>query len=229
MNDQPTNAAVYAEQAFYLIERRRIRRRTAGPRRRAWRNTRRIRTCCFTARRLNGSTTNAKRAEDAVRQVLVVAPEHAPARQLLATLLTERDECADAELLLIGLLREYPENADLYGRYARLMLRTLHLEKAEQLAQEGLRYDPENDECLLAIALCETARGGGGQNAGARQTTGRAPGIAEHRARAGRGAGEHRPHRRGAPRRAGRDARRPRQRKPRGRWCASCASRTTGA
>ena len=78
-------------------------------------------------------------------------------------MLTERKEYADAELLLIGLLREYPESADLYGRYSRLMLRTLHLEKAEQLAREGLRYDPEDDECLLAIALCDTARAGRGR------------------------------------------------------------------
>jgi hypothetical protein len=38
------------------------------------------------------------------------------------------------------------------------MLRTLHLEKAEQLAREGLRYDPEDRDCLLAAALCATAR-----------------------------------------------------------------------
>ena len=57
-----------------------------------------------------------------------------------------------------------PESADLYGRYSRLMLRTLHLDKAEQLAREGLRYDPENDECLLASALCETARSGARAN-----------------------------------------------------------------
>ena len=30
------------------------------------------------------------------------------------------------------------------------MLRTLHLDKAEQLAREGLRYDPDDRECLLA-------------------------------------------------------------------------------
>ena len=81
-------------------------------------------------------------------------------------MLVERGEYADAELLLIGLLREYPESAELYGRYSRLMLRALHLEKAEQLAREGLRYDPEDNECLMAAALCETARGGARPNAG---------------------------------------------------------------
>ena len=84
----------------------------------------------------------------------------------VGAMLVERGEYADAELLLIGLLRDYPESAELYGRYSRLMLRTLHLEKAEQLAHEGLRYDPEDDECLLAEALCETARSGARPNEG---------------------------------------------------------------
>src|SRR5207342_2821930 len=104
--------------------------------------------------------------EKTARQILSLAPEHAPTRQLLSSLLIEREQFADAEMLLIGLLREYPESADLYGRYSRLMLRTLHLDKAEQLAREGLRYDPEDNECLLAAALCETARSGARPNEG---------------------------------------------------------------
>lgn len=105
-------------------------------------------------------------AENTLRQLLVSNPHHAPARQLLADVLIERGMLADAEMLLISLLRDYPEDAGLYGRYARLMLRTLHLEKAERLAVEGLRYDPEDRECLLAQALCETVRNGGGANRG---------------------------------------------------------------
>src|SRR4029453_11406358 len=101
-----------------------------------------------------------------VRQVRVISPFHPPARQLLASILAEKGEFADAELLLISLLRDFPESADLYGRYSGLILRTLHLDKAEQLAREGLRYDPENDECLMAAALCETARSGARPNEG---------------------------------------------------------------
>jgi predicted Zn-dependent protease len=93
-------------------------------------------------------------------------PHHAPARQLLADLLIERNALAEGESLIIGLIRDYPERAELYGRYARLMLRTLNLQKAERLASEGLRYDPEDRECLLAQALCETVRGGGAANHG---------------------------------------------------------------
>lgn len=164
MNDQRTSAAVFSEQAFYFIERRRLL------------DAKRVLQeglaqypqdpdLLFHSAQVDWLGDEYKSAEDTARQVLVISPEHPPARQLLASLLIERNEFADAEMLLIGLLRDYPESADLYGRYARLMLRTLHLEKAEQLAREGLRYDPENDECLLAIALCETARGGGRPNA----------------------------------------------------------------
>ena len=164
MNDQPTSAAVFSEQAFYFIERRRLR------------DAQRILKeglaqypqdpdLLFHSAQVEWLGDDNAAAENTVRQVLVSSPEHVPARQLLAGLLIEKHEYADAELLLIGLLKEYPEHADLYGRYARLMLRTLHLEKAEQLAHEGLRYDPENAECLLAVALCETARGGARPNA----------------------------------------------------------------
>jgi len=163
VNDQPTSVAVYSEQAFYFIERRRLR------------DAQRILKeglaqypqdpdLLFHSAQVEWLNDDNASAENTVRQALVVDPEHVPARQLLAALLIEKHEYADAELLLIGLLKDYPEHADLYGRYSRLMLRTLHLEKAEQLAREGLRYDPENAECLLAIALCETARSGARPN-----------------------------------------------------------------
>ncbi len=165
MNDQTTSAAGFAEQAFYFIERRRLA------------DARRVLAqglslypqdpdLLFHSAQADWLDEENESAEKTVRQVLVISPEHAPARQMLASLLIERQEYADAELLLIGLLRDYPEQADLYGRYSRLMLRTLHLDKAEQLAREGLRYDPEDRECLLASALCETARSGARPNEG---------------------------------------------------------------
>ncbi len=165
MNDQPTSAAVYAEQAFYFIERRRL----ADAKRvlaQALTQYPQDPDLLFQSAQAEWLGDENETAEKTVRQVLVSNPEHAPARQLLAFMLIERKEYADAELLLIGLLREYPESAELYGRYSQLMLRTLHLEKAEQLAREGLRYDPEDDECLMATALCETARSGARPNAG---------------------------------------------------------------
>jgi predicted Zn-dependent protease len=165
VNEHTPNAAIYAEQAFYFIERRRLddARRVlkdglhqfpADP------------DLLFHSAQVDWLADHNEPAEATTRQVLVMSPHHAPARQLLAALLTEKGELADAELLLIELLRDYPESADLYGRYARLMLRTLHLDKAEQLAHEGLRYDPDDSQCLQAAALCETARSGARPNEG---------------------------------------------------------------
>jgi predicted Zn-dependent protease len=165
MDDQPSSAHAFASQAFYFIERRRLD------------DARRILKdgltqfpqdpdLLFHSAQVEWLNDENEAAEVTARQVLNVAPEHAPARQLLASLLIERDLFADAEALLIGLLRDYPESAELYGRYSRLMLRTLHLDKAERLAREGLRYDPHDSECLLAMALCETARGGSAPNQG---------------------------------------------------------------
>jgi predicted Zn-dependent protease len=165
VNDQPPNAAELASQAFYFIERRRL----ADARRILKEGLTQFpqdADLLFHSAQVEWLGDDAKAAEDTVRQVLVMEPTHGPGRQLLASLLAERGEYADAELLIIGLLRDYPESADLYGRYSRLMLRTLHLEKAERLALEGLRYDPDNDECLLAQALCETARSGSRPNQG---------------------------------------------------------------
>ena len=152
-----------AQQAFYFIERRRLNdaRRVLKE---ALAQHPQDPDLLFHSAQVDWLDEREAEAESTVRQVLVASPEHAPARELLAGLLSARGEFADAELLLIGLLRESPENAELYGRYSRLMLRTLHLEKAEQLALEGLRYDPENMECLMAHALCDTARGGSRPN-----------------------------------------------------------------
>jgi predicted Zn-dependent protease len=165
MSDEPQNAAAFAEQAFYFIERRRL----ADARRVLSQGLKQFpqdADLLFHSAQVEWMADRNQEAEATVRQVLVTAPFHPPARQLLASILMETGEYADAELLLISLLRDFPESSDLYGRYSRLMLRTLHLEKAEQLAREGLRYDPENDECLMAAALCETARSGARPNEG---------------------------------------------------------------
>jgi len=165
MNDTPQSAAVIAEQAFYFIERRRLEdaRRVLSQ---GLKEFPQDADLLFHSAQVEWLADRNKEAEETVRQVLVSDPFHPPARQLLASILTETGEFADAELLLISLLRDFPESPDLYGRYSRLMLRALHLDKAEQLAREGLRYDPENDECLMAAALCETARSGARPNQG---------------------------------------------------------------
>ncbi len=211
VNDQPTSAAVYAEQAFYFIERRRL----ADAKRvlaQALTQYPQDPDLLYQSAQAEWLGDENETAEKTVRQVLVANPEHASARQLLASMLVERGEYADAELLLIGLLRDYPESAELYGRYSQLMLRTLHLEKAEQLAREGLRYDPEDDECLMASRAVRNRAQRGAAECWPPEAAGRTPGVHELGARPGRGAGGFRSHRRSASHCAGRDARRSGQR-----------------
>ena len=90
-----------------------------------------------------------------VEPVLAKDPQHYGARVLRAKLHEEAKEYASAERLWIELLRDYPESADCYSSYAELMLRTLHLEKARLLAEEGLRHEPEHQGCLYVATLVD--------------------------------------------------------------------------
>jgi tetratricopeptide (TPR) repeat protein len=103
---------------------------------------------------------NNEAATNTVHQVLAQDPEHKGARRLLAHIQEELKQFAKAEELWIGLLREYPEDADLYASYAELMLRTLNIDKAGRLAKEGLRHEPENAGCLYVAAVIDVIEGG---------------------------------------------------------------------
>ena len=96
-----------------------------------------------------------EQALETVTQVLQMEPDHPSARELYFALLADKERYAEAERVILELLRDYPEAADYYGRYADLMLRTLNVDKALRLAREGLRYDADDSECLAAQALCE--------------------------------------------------------------------------
>jgi tetratricopeptide (TPR) repeat protein len=90
-----------------------------------------------------------------VRQVLVAEPASHSARLLLFELETERGRLSEAEQIVVGLLHESPEHAPYYGRYAELMIRAMKLDKARALAEEGLKYAPDDAGCLAARALCD--------------------------------------------------------------------------
>jgi tetratricopeptide (TPR) repeat protein len=94
-------------------------------------------------------------AMQSVRHVLASEPENASARFLYFQVLTELENYVEAERTIIGLLSDFPEEAHYYGRYADVMLRTLHFEKAMRLAREGLRYDPDDIACLTTQTICE--------------------------------------------------------------------------
>lgn len=98
-------------------------------------------------------------ARQTLSQLLRLEPHSYGGRSLLAQIQEDQGQLADAERTWIELLHDYPEDADLLGRYGNLMLRTLHVEKARALAQAGLRLEPENPHCLFVFALCEIADG----------------------------------------------------------------------
>jgi tetratricopeptide (TPR) repeat protein len=99
---------------------------------------------------LTGKTDQAR---SALLHVLSRDPDHHAARALLATVHQDSGELPAAELVLIELIREYPESGHLYARYAMLMYRTLHLDKAKALAHEALRLDPDDELALIACLI----------------------------------------------------------------------------
>ncbi|NHZ87862.1 tetratricopeptide repeat protein [Massilia sp. CCM 8733] len=92
-------------------------------------------------------------ARSALLRVLSREPDHYAGRSLLATLYQESGELPAAETVLIDLLRDYPESGHHYARYAMLMYRTRHLDKAKALAHEALRLDPDDELALIACMM----------------------------------------------------------------------------
>jgi tetratricopeptide (TPR) repeat protein len=99
-----------------------------------------------------------EQAMQGVRALLSQAPQHYGARTLYAHLLEGSKELAEAERVWIDLLRDYPQSADCFAGYGELMLKTLNLEKARRLAQEGLRLSPEHAGCLFLAAMIDLIR-----------------------------------------------------------------------
>jgi len=98
-------------------------------------------------------------AEKTVHALLLQEPEHYGGRTLRAELYESRKQWAQAETVWIDLLKDYPEEANLYASYAELMMRTLHLDKAQRLMQEGLRLEPNHPQCLYVAALIHIIQG----------------------------------------------------------------------
>jgi tetratricopeptide (TPR) repeat protein len=160
-NTAPTLAAVVNE-AHVLVERRRFAhaRSTIAHGLRNFPDNSQL---LYLAAYVDYATDDNDSAMQAVRRVLATDPEHYGARKLCAHLHEAKKEYAQAEELWIGLLRESPEDADCYGAYGELMLRTLNVEKAGRLAQEGLRHEPDHPLCLYVSALIDVISGKRGQ------------------------------------------------------------------
>jgi predicted Zn-dependent protease len=99
-------------------------------------------------------------ADRSLKQLLALNPKHFGGRIQLARQLTSRNDPTGAERVWLELLREHPHDPDLYGEYAELMLNSLIVSKALDLAAEGLKHEPEHEHCLYVIALARLIHGG---------------------------------------------------------------------
>jgi tetratricopeptide (TPR) repeat protein len=94
-----------------------------------------------------------------IARLLSTTPAHYGARFIQAEILERRNRWVDAENVWLELIRDFPETADLYAAYARLMLSTLNLDKARRLASEALRFEPEHHSALYVMAIADLITG----------------------------------------------------------------------
>lgn len=103
-------------------------------------------------------------ALDLLTTLLAFHPRHEGGRYLLFYIEKESGHLPEAEELVLGLLRDFPQDPDYYASYARLMLMAMNFGKAGQLADEALRLGPDNVNALSVKVLCDVIRGGKGQD-----------------------------------------------------------------
>ncbi|WP_158218933.1 tetratricopeptide repeat protein [Roseateles aquatilis] len=101
-----------------------------------------------------------------LRDVMAKQPSHFEGRYLLFHVLTSVGELAEAEAVIIELIRECPGAPGFYASYARLMLRTLNFDKARGLIAEALRLAPDSRDVLQVAALCDLVVGRSGRSGG---------------------------------------------------------------
>jgi Flp pilus assembly protein TadD len=81
-------------------------------------------------------------ARSSVARALALHPASIDAGLLMFSVQRHSEQFPEAEQTILGLLRDNPDDSQMFGCYAELMLRTLHLKKAGALAAEALRLDP---------------------------------------------------------------------------------------
>ncbi len=97
-------------------------------------------------------------ARTTVGHLLELDPDNFAARYALVQLERSVDNFVDAERVLVDLLRDYPENDTLYTVYARIMLETFNIDKAEKLAVEAQRRNPDSLDSMAIQAQCAFIR-----------------------------------------------------------------------
>ncbi|MEN7342447.1 MAG: tetratricopeptide repeat protein, partial [Pseudomonadota bacterium] len=91
-------------------------------------------------------------------RILELEPHNYSARVLLTRLHVASEAYVEAEQTVLGLLADYPESPELFALYADIMLQTFHIDKAEKLAAEALRFDPDNLSAMSIHAQCAFIR-----------------------------------------------------------------------
>ena len=92
-------------------------------------------------------------AKKTLLKLLENDPKSYEARSLLFQIDHEQENHVEAEKWIISLLEDYPQSSDFYADYSRLMLNTLFFDKAEKLAAESIRLNPENEKALFNMSL----------------------------------------------------------------------------
>ena len=90
-----------------------------------------------------------------ISQLVERYPQSYSGRMLLFRILEGLKRRGEAETVILELLQEYPEDALLYGRYAILMLESMQIDKAGQLAARAIAIDPDDEVALTASVLHE--------------------------------------------------------------------------
>lgn len=98
-------------------------------------------------------------ARDLLERSLGSNPYAAGPRALLFHVDFEQSKYEAAERLVISLIRDNPRDAAYLAMYAKLMLFTGHLPKAEQLAAEAIKIEPKHVEARRVMVLLNTVTG----------------------------------------------------------------------
>jgi len=113
----------------------------------------------YLSARLSLIESDIENGIDTAIRGLEISPDNELLRYVLFDLFEENKELSKAEELIIDLIKEHPRDADYIYSYARLMLFTFNLEKANQLICEALRIAPGHSGAQLLEVVINIARG----------------------------------------------------------------------
>lgn len=102
---------------------------------------------------------NFSEATRRAREALARAPDHAGARSLLFEALRGEKSHAEAEAVILGLIRDNPRDADHLADYAALLLDVYQLDKARAIVAEALRCSPDHPKAQVLDALLHVIAG----------------------------------------------------------------------